>query len=47
MVAEQRFRRLNGSELLPDVLAGQKYEDGKPIQVEEKKSVRKGMKRAA
>jgi hypothetical protein len=32
LVAEQRFRKLNGAELLPDVYAGTKYEDGKPIE---------------
>lgn len=32
MVAEQRFRKLNGAELLPQVYAGTKYKDGKPIE---------------
>ena len=43
MIAEQRFRQLSAAELLPDVLDGTKYEDGKTIQ---EKSIRKGMKRA-
>lgn len=32
MVAEQRFRKLNGAELLPEVYAGTKFEDGKRVE---------------
>ena len=46
MVAEKHFRKLNAFELLPVVYAGQKHQDGKPIQ-EEKMSNKRRMKRAA
>jgi len=46
MVAETRFRKLNAYELLPDVYAGQEYQDGKPIAQKEPSS-REEMKRAA
>ena len=42
MVAEQRFRTLNGAELLPDVYAGVRYKDGKPIDPEETSPEREG-----
>jgi len=45
MVAEKHFRKLNAFELLPVVYAGQKYQDGKPIQ--EEKTAKRRMKRAA
>ena len=45
MVAEKHFRKLNAFELLPVVYAGQKHQDGKPIQ-EEKMSNKRRMKRA-
>ena len=45
MVAEKHFRKLNAFELLPVVYAGQKYQDGKPIQ--EDKIAKRRMKRAA
>ena len=45
MVAEKHFRKLNAFELLPVVYAGQKYQDGKPIQ--EEKNAKRRMKRAA
>ena len=46
MVAEGRFRKLDARDLLPTVLAGQRYQDGKPV-VLKNQPVRKGMKRAA
>ena len=46
MVAEKHFRKLNAFELLPVVYAGQKYQNGKPIQ-EEKMPNKRRMKRAA
>ena len=46
MVAEKHFRKLNAFELLPVVYAGQKHQDGKPIQ-KEKMSNKRRMKRAA
>ena len=45
MVAEKHFRKLNAFELLPVVYAGQKYQNGKPIQ--EEKTAKRRMKRAA
>lgn len=42
MVAEKRFRRLSAPELLADVYAGQRYENGQPKSHEEKKSTTKG-----
>ena len=41
MVAEQRFRRLDASELLPLVHAGQKYEDGQPIRPKQKTTTKR------
>ena len=41
MVAEQRFRRLDASELLPLVHAGQKYEDGQPITCKQKTTTKR------
>ena len=38
MVAEKRFRKLNAPELLADVFAGERYQDGKPIQREDASS---------
>ena len=35
LVVEQRFRRLNASELMKTVYGGQKYEDGIPMQTAE------------
>ena len=46
MVAEQRFRKLNAPELLADVFAGQEYQDGKPIKVEDASS-KEGIKKKA
>ena len=45
MVAEKHFQKLNAFELLPVVYAGQKYQNGKPIQ--EEKTAKRKMKRAA
>ena len=45
MVAEQRFRKLNACELLPAVYAGQRYQDGQPI--EQETSTKGEIKRAA
>ena len=36
MVAEKRFRKLNSPHLLPGVLAGRRYADGKPVPAEER-----------
>ena len=44
-VAEQRFRKLNAPELLPQVYAGRRYQDGQPVQ--ELSSTKEGIKRAA
>jgi len=46
MVAEKRFRKLNAPELLADVFAGEKYQDGKPIQREDASS-KEGFKKKA
>ena len=46
MVAEERFRQLNAAELLPDVYAGAKYGDGKPVE-QKKQSAEEEMKEAA
>ena len=36
MVAEKRFRKLNAPHLMTDVYAGERYEDGKPIEQRKK-----------
>jgi transposase-like protein len=41
MVAEQRFRRLDASELLPLVHAGHKYEDGQLIKPKQKTTTKR------
>lgn len=38
MVAEKRFRKLNSPHLLPEVLAGRRYADGKPVPAEERRA---------
>ena len=38
MVAEKRFRKLNSPHLLPGVLAGKRYADGKPVRAEERRA---------
>ena len=38
MVAEKRFRKLNSPHLLPGVLAGKRYADGKPVPAEERRA---------
>ncbi len=38
MVAEMRFRKLNSPHLLPGVLAGRRYADGKPVPAEERRA---------
>ena len=38
MVAEKRFRKLNAPHLLPGVLAGKRYADGKPVPTEERRA---------
>ena len=46
MVAEKRFRKLDAPELLTDVFAGQQYQDGKPIHMEDA-STEEGIKKKA
>ena len=38
MVAEKRFRKLSSPHLLPGVLAGKRYADGKPVRAEERRA---------
>ena len=38
MVAEKRFRKLNAPHLLPGVLAGKRYADGKPVPAQEQRA---------
>ena len=37
LVAEKRFRRLDAPELVADVYAGRKFDDGKPVMRAERK----------
>ena len=36
MVAEKRFRKLNAPHLMTDVYAGERYEDGSPVEQRKK-----------
>ena len=38
MVAEKRFPKLNSPHLLPGVLAGKRYADGKPVPAEARRT---------